>query len=251
MNLNTRVKVFSLININDVITINSEKNIKRSMNLNYRLDIDGLRGIAVIGVIFFHLLIPGFNGGFVGVDIFFVISGFLITKIILRDIDTGKFSIFFFYERRIRRIIPALIPVIIFCIIVSAFLFEASAFKYLGQTVASALLFSSNLLFTFKTGYFDFSSDQIPLLHTWSLAVEEQFYILFPIILLSVNYFFKKKYLLCFIFLGLLSFISSVLGSLHLHHPPFICYIQELGKYLLVVFLLLVYQKPIRALYLI
>ena len=82
----------------------------------------------------------------------------------------------------------------------------------MGQTVASALLFSSNLLFTFKTGYFDFSSDQIPLLHTWSLAVEEQFYILFPIILLSVNYFFKKKYLLCFIFLGLLSFISSVLG---------------------------------------
>lgn len=143
--------------------------------MKYRADIDGLRALAVIPVILFHMNIPGLSGGFVGVDIFFVISGFLITSIILKEINTDRFSIAKFYERRIRRIFPAFFPVIIFTLVLGYYWLSPTALKGLGDSVIASALFSSNILFWREAGYFDASSLQKPLLHTWSLAVEEQF----------------------------------------------------------------------------
>jgi peptidoglycan/LPS O-acetylase OafA/YrhL len=182
------------------------------MLLKYRADIDGLRAIAVLAVIFYHAGIPGFSGGFVGVDVFFVISGFLITSIILKEISAGNFSVTRFYERRIKRIFPALFPVIAFTLIVGAFLFDYSAFKALGGSITATTLFASNILFWKQTGYFDAASFQKPLLHTWSLAVEEQFYIIFPFLLLAIKRFGKKQYLPWLLGIGIISFIISIYG---------------------------------------
>lgn len=147
----------------------------------YRPDIDGLRAIAVLAVVFFHTSVPGFSGGFVGVDIFFVISGFLITSIILNDVQQGRFSITEFYERRIRRIFPALFSMMAFTLLGTAYLFDPMAFRNFGKSIIATTLFVSNIFFWQQSGYFEGSSLLKPLLHTWSLAVEEQFYILFPI----------------------------------------------------------------------
>ena len=182
------------------------------MSLKYRTDIDGLRAIAVLAVIFFHTNIPGFSGGFVGVDIFFVISGFLITSIILKDIKEEKFSIAQFYERRIRRIFPALFPVIAFTLVVGAFLFDAYTFKDLGQSITATTLFSSNILFWHKSGYFAAPSQQMPLLHTWSLAVEEQFYIFFPLALVFIHRYLKCRYLLWILITIIVSLGLSIYG---------------------------------------
>ncbi len=116
----------------------------KSNNLVYRADIDGLRAIAVLVVIFYHAGVPGFSGGFVGVDIFFVISGFLITSIILKEVQSEKFSIARFYERRIRRIFPALYPVIFACFIGAAYLFHVVPFKQFAESVATTAVFCSN-----------------------------------------------------------------------------------------------------------
>ncbi|MCX6239049.1 MAG: acyltransferase family protein [Bacteroidia bacterium] len=182
------------------------------MDLKYRADIDGLRAIAVLAVIFFHTDIPGFSGGFVGVDIFFVISGFLITSIILKEIQGGNFSIARFYERRIRRIFPALFPVIVFTLVIGAFVFNFRSFKDLGQSITATTLFSSNILFWHNGGYFAASSLQKPLLHTWSLAVEEQFYIFYPIMLIAISRFGKKRYLEWVLGIGFASLILSIWG---------------------------------------
>lgn len=182
------------------------------MNLKYRADIDGLRAIAVLAVIFFHADIPGFSGGFVGVDVFFVISGFLITSIILKEIHDGTFSIAKFYERRIRRIFPALFPVIAFTLVVGIFIFDYKTFKQLGQSITGTTLFASNILFWMQSGYFDSPSLQKPLLHTWSLAVEEQFYIFFPLFLAGINKFLNKRYLPWILLIGFLSLITSIWG---------------------------------------
>lgn len=182
------------------------------MSLKYRADIDGLRAIAVLVVIFFHAGIPGFSGGFVGVDVFFVISGFLITSIIVNEIDEGKFSIARFYERRIRRIFPALFPVIVFTVVAGAFLYDFVSFKELGKSIVATTLFSSNIHFWHQAGYFDTESIRKPLLHTWSLAVEEQFYIVFPLLLLAINRFGKKLYLPWLLGIGLLSLFASIYG---------------------------------------
>ena len=182
------------------------------MNLKYRADIDGLRAIAVLAVIFFHADIPGFSGGFVGVDVFFVISGFLITSIILKEIHEGTFSIAKFYERRIRRIFPALFPVIAFTLVVGIFLFDYKTFRQLGQSITGTTLFASNILFWMQSGYFDSPSLQKPLLHTWSLAVEEQFYIFFPLFLAGISKFLNKKYFPLILVIGFLSLITSIWG---------------------------------------
>ena len=182
------------------------------MSLKYRADIDGLRAIAVLAVIFFHADIPGFSGGFVGVDVFFVISGFLITSIILEEIQSGTFSVARFYERRIRRIFPALFPVIFFTLAVSIFIFDYKAFKKFGESITGTTLFSSNILFWRESGYFDSPSLHKPLLHTWSLAVEEQFYIFFPLLLVGINRFFKRKYLPWIVSIGIISLFASFWG---------------------------------------
>ena len=158
-----------------------------------RPDIQGLRGIAVLSVIMFHAFGTILPGGFVGVDIFFVISGYLITTIIRREIETGSFSIAEFYRRRARRILPALAVVLLACLAVGYVTFGPDRFKKLGASVVATTFFGSNVLFWKTSGYFDAASELKPLLHTWSLAVEEQFYILYPPILLLMTKFAPRR----------------------------------------------------------
>ena len=151
--------------------------------MHYRREIDGLRALAVVPVILYHAGVPGFGGGFVGVDVFFVISGFLITSLLLEELATGGLSIRRFYERRARRILPALFLVMAACLAPAWVLLSPSDLRDFGRSLIAVSGFSSNLLFWQQTGYFDSASELKPLLHTWSLAVEEQFYVLFPLLL--------------------------------------------------------------------
>jgi peptidoglycan/LPS O-acetylase OafA/YrhL len=151
----------------------------------YRPYIDGLRGIAVIAVVLYHAKLLSVTGGFIGVDVFFVISGFLITSIIVRDLKAGTFSLLGFWERRARRILPALF-VVMFCSIITAYflILYPPDYQLFGKTVIAQSVFTSNMLFMLTDNYFDQASRTSPLLHTWSLSVEEQFYVLFPLIIL-------------------------------------------------------------------
>lgn len=156
--------------------------------MNYRPDIDGLRTLAVLPVVLFHANIAGFSGGFVGVDVFFVISGYLITTILWRELSEERFSILTFYERRARRILPALLTVMLASLAAGWALLTPADYEALGQSILSALLFVSNIWFWQSSGgYFDGPSDYLPMLHTWSLAVEEQFYIFFPLLLMALH----------------------------------------------------------------
>ena len=178
--------------------------------LKYRADIDGLRAIAIIPVVLYHAGIQAFGGGFVGVDIFFVISGYLITAVIASDIRAGRFSLARFYERRIRRIFPALFTVVAASCVAAYFVFMPLDFKRFGASVSAMTLFASNLLFWRQSGYFDAAADLKPLLHTWSLAVEEQFYLLFPIILLLISGLRQNRRRTVIILLAVVSFVCSV-----------------------------------------
>jgi peptidoglycan/LPS O-acetylase OafA/YrhL len=149
----------------------------------YRRDIDGLRSLAILPVLLFHANIPGFSGGFVGVDIFFVISGFLIAGIIAREIDARNFSLVRFYERRARRILPALFAMIAFVLLGASWLYLPGDFESVPRSALMALAFLANVWFFAKTGYFAGGAETMPLLHCWSLGVEEQFYIGFPLLL--------------------------------------------------------------------
>jgi peptidoglycan/LPS O-acetylase OafA/YrhL len=151
--------------------------------MKYRPEIDGLRALAVVPVIFFHAGFELFSGGFVGVDVFFVISGYLITTILIEDIENKRFSLVNFYERRARRILPALFFVMLVCIPFAWNWMLPNQMKDFSQSLAAVSLFASNLLFWKESGYFEAAAEQKPLLHTWSLAVEEQYYVLFPIFL--------------------------------------------------------------------
>ena len=151
--------------------------------MKYRAEIDGLRALAVLPVILFHAGFELFSGGFVGVDVFFVISGYLITTIIISEMAEGKFSIVNFYERRARRILPALFFVMGVCLPFAYILLTPFDLKSFGQSLVAVSLFSSNILFWLESGYFETAAELKPLLHTWSLAVEEQYYIFFPIFL--------------------------------------------------------------------
>ncbi len=153
----------------------------------YRPDIDGLRALAVLAVVLFHYRVPGFTGGFVGVDVFFVISGYLITGLILKEMGEGRFSLRQFYERRIRRIFPALFAMLAVATLLAAFLFFPVSFARFGKSLLATAFFGANFEFWREVGYFDVSADQKPLLHLWSIAVEEQFYLLFPALLLLVG----------------------------------------------------------------
>lgn len=160
--------------------------------MNYRQDIDGLRAIAVLAVVLYHYGIGGFQGGFVGVDVFFVISGYLITGIIHKEIGRSQFTFTGFYERRIRRIFPALFAMMLTTLIVGTALLLPSDLERLGNSTLATLFFGSNVLFWRQSGYFDSSSEYNPLLHTWSLSVEEQFYIGLPILLILLHRYAKN-----------------------------------------------------------
>ncbi len=149
----------------------------------YRPDIDGLRAVAVLSVVFCHAGLS-FPGGYVGVDVFFVISGYLITGLILKDLDRGTFSLADFWVRRIRRILPALLAVTVATAVAGWFLLIPSAYASLGKSIVGLALLVSNVQFWRETGYFTATAEEKPLLHTWSLAVEEQFYLFVPVLLL-------------------------------------------------------------------
>lgn len=157
--------------------------------MQYRPEIDGLRAIAVISVIFYHAGFKLFSGGYIGVDVFFVISGYLITTIIHNEIQDNTFSIANFYERRVRRILPALFFVILACIPLAWLWLLPGEYKDFSLSIVAVSLFSSNILFWMESGYFSPAADLKPLLHTWSLGVEEQFYVFFPLLLLLLRKF--------------------------------------------------------------
>jgi peptidoglycan/LPS O-acetylase OafA/YrhL len=152
----------------------------------YRPDIDGLRAIAVLSVVLYHFDIPGFKGGFVGVDVFFVISGYLITQVIYKEIDAGTFSLLQFYDRRFRRILPAMLTVILCTVVAGYLILFPKDYELLGEQAAYSALGLANFYFLWNTGYFDPSAEMLPLLHMWSLAVEEQFYLVWPILLAAL-----------------------------------------------------------------
>lgn len=154
--------------------------------MEFRKDINGLRAVAVMVVLLYHFGTPGFNGGFVGVDLFFVISGFLMTKIIFDSIERGSFSFFQFYLARARRIIPALAVTVLVVLVIGWFLLSPAEYRALGKHAATSLGFVSNLVYWAEAGYFDAASHGKWLLHTWSLSVEFQFYILYPVLLITV-----------------------------------------------------------------
>jgi peptidoglycan/LPS O-acetylase OafA/YrhL len=180
--------------------------------LAYRADIDGLRAVAVVLVLLFHAEFQAFSGGYIGVDVFFVISGFLITSLILKDLEGGKFSIIHFYERRIRRIFPALTVILLSTLVVSFLLFMPAEFKNFGRDLAGASGFASNIVFWRVSGYFDTSNWLKPLIHTWSLAVEEQYYIFFPVYMM-LAYKYARRYIVPLTIAGLVvSFLINIWG---------------------------------------
>lgn len=179
----------------------------------YLPEIDGLRAVAVLPVVLFHADLPFFPGGFVGVDVFFVISGFLITKILIDEIERDNFSLIQFYERRARRLLPALFFMVMITTVLSYCIMDSRQFLDYGQSVVAVNLFASNLLFWLEAGYFESASSLKPLLHTWSLAVEEQFYLVFPVfLLLCLN---RYSLPILFFFLAVGSLIGNMLLSSH------------------------------------
>lgn len=152
--------------------------------MRYRPEIDGLRAVAVLPVILFHAGFGFFSGGFIGVDVFFVISGYLIFSIIIGDVESGRFSIWQFFARRVRRILPTLLVVLVLSSVVSFFLMVPSQLKEFGQSVVASIFFTGNVFFWLKADYWAQSSEVVPLLHLWSLGVEEQFYLAAPLIAL-------------------------------------------------------------------
>jgi len=181
-----------------------------SHKLFYRPDIDGLRALAVLLVIAFHFF--GVRGGFVGVDIFFVISGYLITSILLKELALGEYTLYGFYARRIRRIFPALLLVLGASLITGWFVLLAHEYQLLGKHVLAGASFSSNIILWLEAGYFDKESHLKPLLHLWSLGVEEQFYIFWPLIL---AWCYKRSWSIGFVLLslGLFSFLLNLYVS--------------------------------------
>lgn len=157
----------------------------------YKKDIDGLRALAIILVVFFHMKVPGFSGGFVGVDLFFVISGFLISSILTKNIRNEKFSFSGFYIGRARRLAPSLLFVITCTWLIGFFLLDEQAFAELGHSINSTILFFSNWYFFSQSGYFDAELLTNPLLHSWSLSIEEQFYLIWPLLLFIAIKFCK------------------------------------------------------------
>lgn len=178
-------------------------------SISYRPDIDGLRALAILPVVLFHAFPGLLPGGFIGVDIFFVISGYLITNILLKDIQEGSYSIKTFYARRVRRIFPALALVLFFCLAIGWIVLTASEYEKLGKHTAGGAGFVANIIFWKEAGYFDAAGDTKPLLHLWSLGIEEQFYIVWPLLL----YLFAKRrwnVLGLIIALGLASFALNI-----------------------------------------
>lgn len=183
--------------------------------LGYRPEIDGLRALAVIPVMLYHAGLPLFSGGFVGVDVFFVISGYLITSIIIAEMARDSFSLINFYERRARRILPALFVVMLVCLPVAWITLDPPDLKYFAKSLVAVPTFSSNVLFWLESGYFDATAELKPLLHTWTLAVEEQYYLFFPLLLMLGWRMGRSRLVLLLTIIALGSLTLAQLGVRH------------------------------------
>ena len=176
---------------------------------SYRQDIDGLRALAILGVVLYHAFPKKFPGGFIGVDIFFVISGYLITGLVLYELEQKTFRLTEFYRRRIRRLFPALLLVLLFCLAIGWRGLFATEYALLGQHTLHGVTFTSNFLLLNEVNYFDEIAEAKPLLHLWSLAIEEQFYLIWPVLILIM----VRRLLVAFLFFPtiiLLSFLANI-----------------------------------------
>ena len=192
----------------------------------YRPDIDGLRAVAVISVLINHAFPSLLPGGFIGVDIFFVISGYLITSILIKDINNGSYSIVNFYKRRVLRIFPALVVVLLFILLLGWYSLFNDEFSNLGKHILASSLFSENFMLWSESGYFDSSSELKPTLHMWSLAIEEQFYIFWPLLMYAA-YKFNYKRASLFLFIGGMSFAVNVYD---IFNNPVASYYSPIGR---------------------
>ncbi|MGJ4915145.1 acyltransferase family protein [Bradyrhizobium sp. HKCCYLRH2060] len=181
----------------------------RATPLGYRKDIDGLRAVAVLPVLLYHAFPKAVPGGFYGVDIFFVISGYLITGIIHKQMLSGRFSVADFYARRIRRIFPALITVVLVTFLIAWFVLPPRELKSLGTNIAGGAIFIQNFILLGQVGYFDLAADKKPLLHLWSLAIEEQYYVVWPLLLMLIGAW-RRKSLAITLALAAASFIACI-----------------------------------------
>src|SRR5215472_1058927 len=189
--------------------------------MRYRREIDGLRALAVIPVMLFHAGFKTFSGGFVGVDVFFVISGYLITSIIVTDLQKDTFSLIGFYERRARRILPALFLVIAVSVPFAWIFLSRQDLSTFSRSLAAVSVFLSNFFFWRDGGYFNTASELKPLLHTWSLAVEEQFYLLFPLFLILAWRFCRRWIVVLLATIGLTSLLAAQWAA---YHKPKACF---------------------------
>ena len=181
--------------------------------MKHRKEIDGLRALAVLPVILFHAGFTTFSGGFVGVDIFFVISGYLITTIIVDEIEAGSFSLLNFYERRARRILPALFFVMLCTLPFAWFWMLPHELKSFSESLVAVPVFASNVLFYLTSDYFNTDTERMPLIHTWSLAVEEQYYVLFPLFLMLVWKLGKRWIISSLLLVAIVSALAAQWGS--------------------------------------
>lgn len=199
------------------------------MPLQYRPDIDGLRAVAVILVVLFHFGVKGFSGGYIGVDVFFVISGFLITSLIHDEIVQGRFSFARFYERRIRRIIPALFVVVAASFIAGWFILLPWDYDNFARSALATVTFVSNIWFWHETeDYFSRAGEYAPLLHTWSLAVEEQFYIVFPPLLILLARLLRPRRLMALV--AAICAVSFVYSAFLVAHQPEAAFFLSPGR---------------------
>jgi peptidoglycan/LPS O-acetylase OafA/YrhL len=216
--------------------------------VGYRSDIDGLRAVSVLLVLGFHLGVPSFGGGFVGVDVFFVISGYLITCMIRDAINEGRFSLWWFYERRCRRILPALLTVIAITAAFGYLLLMPGDYEAFGRSAVAAATALSNLFFLHNTGYFDAPGASMPLLHTWSLAVEEQFYLVWPAVMLGAAKLIGKSRLAwCAMLLAIIAASLAAAAYEASFDPKAAFYLPHTRAWELALGGLLVFVAPIRS----
>lgn len=198
-----------------------------STRFHYRSDIDGLRAIAVLAVVGFHAFPDYCRGGFIGVDVFFVISGFLISSILFTHLENNTFSFWDFYQRRIKRIFPALFLILLFCFIVGWFVLLPNEYLQLGKHLMGGSSFSSNFILWSESGYFDTDAETKPLLHLWSLGIEEQFYIIWPLLLWGL---WRKKMNVLVITLAI-TLISFILNVLWVHDNAVATFYSPLTRF--------------------
>ena len=218
----SRKKVLSLLQqrgrawLNRLVSLStsSPASGERNFHPNYRPDIDGLRALAILPVVGFHAFPAWFPGGFIGVDVFFVISGFLISTIIFKSLDRSDFSFIDFYARRIRRIFPALLVVLVASFVLGRHVLFDSELRMLGRHIAAGAGFVQNFVLWHEAGYFDLASELKPMLHLWSLAVEEQFYLAFPLLMWAA-WRLRVNLLIPVIVIFLASFAANLYGIRH------------------------------------